>query len=372
MTESSKPRSNLKVQELCALLRELAFQKGPGAKLPTTRELCEQFNTTPATLNDALKELESQNIIYCKLRSGIFVSPKLYRKSICTLFYADLFPTGAGTSPFWGIFWSLFAREVERRSETRNEYHTFHFVLDRSATDLDLPEEVVRMIEAGNIHGILAAGMQMPTFNWLTKHKIPSVSYAGLGTCMVNTDSINQTQLAVAQLAEQGCQSLALWMPKSLQVELEADPCVEYFSTAMSTHGLTFDPQLVRAGGPFSTNKWRTDYQEQGYQLTLQVFEKGALPRPDGIFITDDMMTTGVLEALSELNIRVGVDVQIVSHANAGSPTLFRQTKRLSIVEIDPVVIVQTMFALLDQLMAGQTLEQQRVMIPSTLKKIQL
>lgn len=369
-----KQRSDIKVQELCVRLRELAFERGPGAKLPSTRTLCELLNTTPSTLNDALKELEVQNVIYSKLRSGIFVSPKLYRKSICTLFYADLFPAEGGASPFWGIFWSLFAREMQRRSTTRNEYYSFHFVLDHSPDSLDLPEDVVRMIEAGKIHGVLAAGMLISAFEWLNSHHIPSVTYAGLGTCMVGSDVADQTRQAVTELVDQGCRSIGLWRVKGIPINWTSDPYFNSFRSTLSALGRDFSPDLMRIGGSSSTEENAHDYQEQGYQLALQVFGNPATPashRPDGIFISDDLMTSGVLQAFRELGIQAGKDVKIVSHANYGSPTLFRETRRLSLVEINPSDIVQTMFSLLDLLMAGEVPAERIVNVKSRLRKMQ-
>ena len=34
-----------KTKALCELLRELAYERGPGAKLPTAVELCAMFST---------------------------------------------------------------------------------------------------------------------------------------------------------------------------------------------------------------------------------------------------------------------------------------------------------------------------------------
>src|SRR5690242_3600057 len=98
------PRPDSRVNDLCRDLREMAHQRGPNIKLPTTRELCTSLNTNAMTLSNALRRLERDNVIYRRQGSGIFVSPKLHCKNIRVLMNA-MFVDADGVSPFWGILW---------------------------------------------------------------------------------------------------------------------------------------------------------------------------------------------------------------------------------------------------------------------------
>jgi len=44
-------------------------------RLPSERELSEQFATTRITLREALSQLEGQGLIYRQVRRGWFISP---------------------------------------------------------------------------------------------------------------------------------------------------------------------------------------------------------------------------------------------------------------------------------------------------------
>ena len=47
----------------------------PGARLPSERQFCEEFQTTRVTLHESLMQLEAEGLIYREERRGWFVSP---------------------------------------------------------------------------------------------------------------------------------------------------------------------------------------------------------------------------------------------------------------------------------------------------------
>jgi hypothetical protein len=52
-------------------------------------------------------------------------------------------------------------------------------------------------------------------------------------------------------------------------------------------------------------------------------------------------MTTGALAAFRELGPRVGEDVRVATHVNAGSVLLYGYESRLARVEVDPAEVVR-------------------------------
>lgn len=87
--------------------------------------------------------------------------------------------------------------------------------------------------------------------------------------------------------------------------------------------------------------------QLPGYNLARRVFASDQ-PRPDGLVIDDDIVASGVHRALEELGVRIGEDVRIVTHANAGSPIGFGLHGRVIQIVFDPADFVAAMFSLLD------------------------
>ena len=74
----------------------LSGQYPPGAKLPTVRELAEQMQANPNTVQRALFYLEEQGIIYTQRTTGKFITEdsgviERVRKSLAAVYSADYF-----------------------------------------------------------------------------------------------------------------------------------------------------------------------------------------------------------------------------------------------------------------------------------------
>lgn len=356
-------QTDSQVQSACVSLRELAFRLGPGIKLPTVNDLCQSLKISRYTLTDALDILEEQNVLYRRQGSGIYVSPKLHRKSVCILF-SSYFISGNVLSPFWGILWSLFAREMERRNALGLEYYSFHLMIqdfdnEKGPTE-SLPEDVIAMIRARKIQGVLAVGLLSSTYTWLCEQGIPSVTFAGLGMGGVNLDNVEESRQAVNCLLEQGCQRVGFWsFTSNPYVHLGMSDIQQVFCEEVARQHAVLYPELIKSGDPglfFSA-------QKQGYQLVMETFGNPDTIKPDGIYISDDMVTSGALPAFRDLGIQVGKDIKIVTHGNTGSPMLFGEEKHLTILALDTKELVTTMFDLLQQFMNGQTPEDSSIFL---------
>src|SRR5689334_21043596 len=86
-----KRTENSRVDLVYSQIRELAFKRGPEAKLPTLAELQNAYGASQATVSGALDELEAENVIFRKDRSGIFVSPRLHQKMVLVLLESSFF-----------------------------------------------------------------------------------------------------------------------------------------------------------------------------------------------------------------------------------------------------------------------------------------
>ena len=71
-----------KYSKLTELLRNRILSLPSGAHLPSVRALMKRYNLSMQTVNMALKQLESENLISIKHRSGIFVSSDRYVRLI--------------------------------------------------------------------------------------------------------------------------------------------------------------------------------------------------------------------------------------------------------------------------------------------------
>ncbi|GLV56568.1 hypothetical protein KDH_34080 [Dictyobacter sp. S3.2.2.5] len=350
----SQLKAETKFEGIYKRLRELAYTRGPGAKLPTIRQLCDELSTTRVTLSDALNKLEAEQILYRKDRQGIFVSPTIYHKAIGILFDPSLL-SGPAASPFWSMLWINLEQEAQQRTAYREEICTFRFVKPISDHINSLPDDIQELIENRKFNGLLAVGLHTRKARSYEDMDLPCVSFAANGYWNVTLDSRELGRMATLALIQQNCKRIGIWTPTLQYPYLEDTEPILAMRQLLNEQKLPYYPEFTRQSYVPPSQKTLT-LQEQGYLLAKEVFGAFNPTRPDGIFISNDMMTDGALVALEELGIRIGQDVNIVTHANAGSPILFGRTRNMTVFEFDPAYIVQAMFSLLDQLMLDPAL----------------
>ncbi len=346
-------RTDTRVQELTIRLRELALQKGPEFKLPTYRELCDLFGVSQTTLNDALDILELQHVLYRKQGSGIYVSPKIHRKTIGVLLKASLL--GGAASPFWGNLWNLLAFEAQRRASTRDEYFSFHMIIPRSVDELTLPEEFIMLSQAQRLHGVISIGVPA-TLKSALSEDIPWISFAAPGSYGVGQDTHGFIRMGIEHLTRQGCQHIGCWFPYWQADDQLSLTMLDIFTEVVTDLKLTFDSSLVKSGLEVIKSSTQTNlsFQEQGYQLVMDVFGQKTTRKPDGLIIADDMLMDGALAAFQTLGIRLNEELKVITHANAGSMLFFDHVPGVNVIEFVPEDIVTALFTLLDTLLVGE------------------
>lgn len=359
-------QTETKVSEIYQRLYALALEKGPDAQLPTVRVLCESLTTTRVTLREALTLLEAEHIIYTKNRQGIFVSPRIYHKSVHILFSSHSF--AAPASPFWSMLWMQLEQEAQQRANFKNEICTFHLVKPTDNADYSIPEAVETLLQTERADGVLAIGLQSSEKGMLNGEGLPCVTFAGEGEYTIYLDFAEFGRMATETLLRQNCKRMGWWAYNVPSHPLEKMSNVQTFRQLLQEYKRPLYPELIRVPHvpPLRSS---LSLQEQGYLLAREVFEGPFSLRPDGLVISDDMMTDGALVAFDELGIRVGHDICVVSHGNTGSPILFGRTKHMTIIEYDPAMLAQAMFSTLDTLMAGKDLEGQTIKIRPQLRQ---
>jgi DNA-binding LacI/PurR family transcriptional regulator len=373
---ASKPKSrqrgaDARVASLQAELRALAYRKGPDAKLPTVRELCEALGTSWTSLSEALNQLEAQNVIYRKLGSGIYVSPKLHQKRISVLLDSHGF-RAPGASPFWTSLTALLMDKAQSCAETRDEDYIFQIASQSKDPDVmdRAGEELLKGIDAGTIHAVMSVALQGPLVERLMERDVPFVAFAGPGKWTVVGDVAQTTRTGIPPLVEQGCRRIGFWKPSTSYddmtiEEIEADAA--NFAECLRESGVPVIDALIRDNRRAPGTETGT-LQEQGYRAVQQAFGPDRDAWPDGLLICDDMMTSGALVALQHKGIVVGRDVKIATHANRGSTVLFGHDASLTLLEVDVAGIVDTMFEMMGRLLSGDAPRQGSVSVAVKIK----
>jgi DNA-binding LacI/PurR family transcriptional regulator len=362
--------------EIALRLREMAHERGPGAKLPTTRELSSLFSTSLPTLNAVLDELESVSVISRKDRSGLYVSPRLLCKNVAVVMDTRIVST-PGVSPFWFTLYAYCSREAQKRAVLFNEAHSFRMVEATPGPTNPLPAGIVEEIEQGKLHGVVSIGLESPVATPAYDEALPVVSFGGVGYCQVGFNQDELVRTGTRALCAQGCRRIELWRATNFGrgysgvAPREENACREALAEIGAEKKSELAPVLlaVRDFHKQSLNGNALTNQDQGARIAEEVFSALRADWPDGVLILDDMMTSGVVFTLQKMGVRLNADVRIATHANRGSTVLYGHERELTLVEVDAEVIARELFRMLDGLMAGVPPEEPHIHIALGLRE---
>ncbi len=126
------------------------------------------------------------------------------------------------------------------------------------------------------------------------------------------------------------------------------------FRNAMEEHGLTADEQWVKIG----------DFKrESGYSLTKAIMRGD--PLPTALFVTNNQMTVGALQALNELKIKIPEDISFIGFDDMEWYSFLHPP--LTTVEHSPYLMGKTAGEILLQQVNSRRKRSKRVVIPSHL-----
>jgi len=368
----SSERAETKVDVVHRSLRKLAFESGSNAKLPTIDEMCQSFETSRVTINEALQQLESQNVIFRQRGSGIYVSPKLFQKNIALIVRASWFRTDSA-SVFWDLLWSKFIVAAQTRSEVRQESLTIHTVRSKSGPEQPLDDHLAKLIEEGRVDAVLGIGLDYDTAEWIKAHGVPVIAFAGLGSYYVVVNMPEAARIGLKHLIGLGCRSIRMWASgfnddvknkPHQEGELEHDAYTDLrvvFQEVMEAHSLPYSDELF-----WSYDGSSDPPHQQGYNASERLIHQGLVSKTDGLLIMNDVMAMGALKAMRSHG--KGQNIEIVSHANRDSSVLYAYDDQITRLEFDPNELVRLMFNLLDRVLAGQLPESDTITLgPSSL-----
>ncbi len=347
-----------KLERAYTQLSQMAYNLGPDARMPTFASLCEQTRVSKATLDTALGQLEAQGIILRRQGAGIYVSPQL-KRSIALICDPQF-----SIEPRLRGFWELIVREARLRVAGSHYDLAFHF----SATPGSAPDApplhpgLMDDIRTGLVQGVLTVGLPIAAVQWISDQGVAVVAFAGEGPVSVNLDGVDVVESGVEILVAHGCRRLALWseIEQGADSDTGEDSRVPAFLRALADNGLAFESDWLRPQAHEATG--RSDF-DLVLDWVKEIFGKPREDWPDGLLVTNDILTRDVMSALRKFNVVPNRDVVIASHANTDSPVLHAYEGDISLIEYDSGEIVQVMFDQLEALLRGDSVAHRRITV---------
>jgi DNA-binding LacI/PurR family transcriptional regulator len=338
-------------------LTVLAKQLGPGAKLPTTRELARALDITGATLTRCLEQLEARGILRCLQGSGVYVDDGVLQKRIALIFGHNIFSAGSSA------FGSLVLKHCTERASEHNE--RFSFFLDTPAfhgvmngSEVPAHQDLSDALNQGKLDGIiLMASNSVEQEAWLRSQGIPVACAEARRGAFTNSPGIvcfdyqDLIRQGVDLLCGAGCRTVGL-----IGVLREHE---EMFRSALQARGISVKEKWIISPPteePIPAEELPAYNAGAAKQFLAQCgWSAGtASDLPDGLLLTDDVMANAILSTFAGQGLRIGQDLKICSHANKGSETLAEWD--IIRVEFDPADMATALFDVLEAAMAGTPL----------------
>jgi LacI family transcriptional regulator len=214
---------------------------------------------------------------------------------------------------------------VVRGAEDAAQKHGYNLLLCNSDDSLDKEAAAIELLLSKRVDGILltkAAGdLQLPLRQMIKEMNIPFVlvmrTYPQLTKDAVITDDYQGAYDAVCHLARAGRRRIGL-ISGPLKVS-NAMARWQGFHDALNAQSLSFEPQLVIEG----------DYRiDSGFRAGNALLSH----HPDGIYVSNHLMTIGLLKAAEEMGLSCPDDFGLVIFDDYPWLSVFRP--RLTTVEL--------------------------------------
>ena len=218
-----------------------------------------------------------------------------------------------------------FFPQVVRGAEDAARAAGYSVVLASTDNDAAREELYLNLFLARRVDGILLTKAPAPLRRemaaGLRRAAVPVVqlarTVAGLRADAVLMDDQGGAYEAVAHLARLGRRRIA--MIGGIAGASTSTRRLAGYREALAAHGLPFDPALVAPG----------DYQvESGYRAGLALLKR----HPDAVFVSNYLMTVGVMKALRQYRMRCPQDLAVVTCDD--HPWLDCFTPRLTTVDL--------------------------------------
>jgi DNA-binding LacI/PurR family transcriptional regulator len=277
----------------------------PGARLPTRRELGQQFAAGPMTIQRALDRLIRDGFVVPRGRAGTFVSEQPPHLS----HFALVIHT---SQPGSSLYLSAMLQAAAEVQHTRGCRISTFFGID-GHSDV---EDFQRLV--GEVRGTRLAGgiFSTPPQNLedtpiLQEPDLPRVGIMGgvvAGVPFVRPQLEAWVPQALEMLVARGRRRIALIVPATYMDATGPKQVEATFAAEMRRHGLEYRPEWVQFA--YASTAWMAE------RIVELLMRAPADQRPDGLLVNDDHFVEHATRGLLNVGVQVSRDIDVIAHCN--------------------------------------------------------
>lgn len=295
----------LRYKEIKLMLLKEISQMDPLERLPSRIELCKKLDTTRTTLDKAIKELESEGIVFCKDGSGTYVA----------------IPEGFDTKTpeNWGIIVPDIMEDIYaglvRGVEDIAQDNGVNLILCNFDHDPVKQEQYLRRLMLTGASGLIIVPVLRQHTVEITKlyeiladSKKPIVfcnmGVNGISAPIVTSNNFYGGYIATKHLLKMGYQKIAYLSKFNYQTSVER--CQGYI-TALLEAGIAIERDLIQIDAGDAERPY-------GYATMKKLLSEH--PDIDAVFCFNDSLIPGVYKAAKELGKRISDDLGVIGYDN--------------------------------------------------------
>ncbi|WP_143590635.1 LacI family DNA-binding transcriptional regulator [Thermoactinospora rubra] len=267
----------------------------------TIKDVARQAGVSPSTVSRVLNQGPT---VAAELRERVLAAVRQlgYRPNSQARFLRTRATTVLGViiSDITNPFFTSMVRGAEDAASKAG----YSVVLANTDEDLEKEQRYIEVAAAENMAGVLLspASATRTSIALLTERGIPVVTIdRRLQTARVDRVGVNNVkaaQDAVLRLVDQGCRRIG-FIAGPTEVTTAVDRLAGY-RHGLKAAGLPYRPELVVRG----------DYRIEGGRSAAHEL-LGLQPRPDALFVSNNLMTLGAVTALREAGLRYPDDIAL-------------------------------------------------------------
>jgi len=259
-----------------------------------------------------------------------------------------------------------FFPEIVRSIEGIARNHGYSLILCDANEDIEIGLESFNLLFDKQVDGMILLGGIVPQdalLSFLKKKNFPLVvverdyGYSRLNTILV--DAVKGAFTATTHLL-----NLGYWPVGIISGPLSLDQESNYlhgsvgrfegYQAALKAKGIPFDKSWVKEG----------DFRfEGGYRAMMQFLEQVTVPR--AVFVSNDLMAIGAMEAIKNKGLRIPEDIAIVGYDDI--PEASYTSPTLTTIALPKRKLGTLAIEILLKSLSGQENEYQKVVLPTKL-----